>query len=239
MTGVQTCALPIFYRAMVEPQKPAEEPAEGPNTPPTGNSVITVDSRPDTYGTAWVVGDNQFPTGYLNNGEPITEENVIALIETAKPLWPQGMSWSDGKETNVFAYNNVINTNTVQLQIKASMSRGCGGFAALINNYVFGQTNNPIRKLTDNSQARPGDIVINFDKKTGIAAHVRILTGYGTGAATGKSGLTYAEGNLHHGGADAPGIIGWSEETGNILLSTGLVQGNSSYYYEVWTRYPD
>lgn len=214
--------------AVPEPDIPSK-----PNPAPTGNSVITVSSRPDVWGTAWVVGDNNYPTGYLNNGDPVTEENVIKLIQCAKTQWPQDMSWSGGKDTNVFAYNNAVHTNGIQLKYNTNMSRGCGGFAALISNYVFGQTNNPIRKLTDNSQARPGDIVIMFNKKTNIVQHSFILTGRGNHPYTGAAGLTSAEGNFVENGR---GIVNWDAGT---CITKEFVQGNSTTYYEVWTRYPD
>ena len=229
------------YKPAENPVTPNPETPSEPNPVPEGNKTITVTSSPNGNDTMWTVGDNNYPTGYLNNGDPITEENVTALINVAKLQWPQGMSWSDNAycSTNTFDTKYAIQTEKAMRPYNMRQDGGCCGFAALINNYVFGQTNNPIRKLSDNSQARPGDIVLRINKSNGTVAHVMILTGYGTGAATGKSGFAYAEGNYHDGGADAPGTVDWSAEHGNIMTASLLANGNSANRYEVWTRYPE
>lgn len=51
---------------------------------------------------------------------------------------------------------------------QVSYVEACGAFAAMLSGYVFGPSGNPARKLEDNAQVRPGDIVfrINPDGST-------------------------------------------------------------------------
>ena len=50
----------------------------------------------------------------------------------------------------------------------------CGGWAALVSDYIFGQTGFPARKITT-ADARPGDIGISVDGN-GKATHIFIIT---------------------------------------------------------------
>ena len=42
---------------------------------------------------------------------------------------------------------------------QVSYVEACGAFAAMLSGYVFGPSGNPARKLEENAQVRPGDIV--------------------------------------------------------------------------------
>ena len=40
-----------------------------------------------------------------------------------------------------------------------SVSYACGGFAAMISDYLFGKTSNPARMVTNFADLRPGDVI--------------------------------------------------------------------------------
>lgn len=48
------------------------------------------------YNGVYLVDDNNNPDGYLNNGKPITGENVIELLNKAETIWTHGMIWTYG-----------------------------------------------------------------------------------------------------------------------------------------------
>ena len=56
---------------------------------------------------------------------------------------------------------------------QVSYVEACGAFAAMLSDYVFGPSANPARRLDDNTQVRPGDIVFRVNPD-GAAAHVNI-----------------------------------------------------------------
>ena len=129
-------------------------------------------------GTAWSVADPQNPTGTLRNGQPVTQENVLALLAEAKRLWPDGMTWT--YSSRVQSGNNVYGSDP-ETSVGAACVAGyqlsheeaCGAFAAMLSDYVFGPSANPARRLDDNTQVRPGDIVFRVNPD-GAAAHVNI-----------------------------------------------------------------
>lgn len=220
-----------------EPDITKPETPEKPNTPPAGNSVITVSSTRDANGnTAWSSSNGNYPDGYLNNGDPITQENVLKLLNAAKTQWYDGMSWNGTKKnTNCYDY---INTHKSTLStyalcgLKASANGtdarldvryGCGGFACMISDYVFGTTSNQLRTLNDPKDVRPGDIVISSNTK-GIVGHVFIATGtmeYINGIPALRNSY---EGNMS-------GQVRWYANEGAIRLDLGTIT--------VYTRYPD
>lgn len=129
-------------------------------------------------GTAWSVADPQNPTGTLRNGQPVTQENVLALLAEAKRLWPDGMTWT--YSSRVQSGNNVYGSDP-ETSVGAACVAGyqlsheeaCGAFAAMLSGYAFGPSGNPARKLEENAQVRPGDIVFRINPD-GSTARVNI-----------------------------------------------------------------
>lgn len=106
------------------------------------------------------MGDNKFESGYLNNGKPITEENVLELFAKAKTIWPDGTSWANNGDSNNHWYENTgLRTQVDGIILNGysvDTSYACGGFAAMISDYLFGKYNNTMRRLDDVSKTRPG-----------------------------------------------------------------------------------
>ena len=165
-TGLETPA---------QPEAPETPPAETEDKP----AAVTVTSATTNNGdTAWKITDNGYGDGKLNNGNPITESNVLAMLADAKKIWPNGLTWAD---MGAVANNNSYNHGGTDKAIAARCIRShrtneafaCGGFAAMLSGYVFGASSNPVRKLDDNTQVRPGDIVFRINPD-GSVAHVNI-----------------------------------------------------------------
>lgn len=112
----------------------------------------------------------------LANGKPVTEDNILELLSELQAKYPQNTSFVNGYRDGIKSYDVLKVTNTYDRAKggKTSTSAGCGGWAALVSDYIFGQTGFPARKITT-TDARPGDICITLDSN-GKLTHVSIVT---------------------------------------------------------------
>ncbi len=114
--------------------------------------------------------------GTLTNGKPVTEANILELLSELQAKYPQHTSFVNGYS----AGNNSTDVRTAVRSYKdsnglyCSTSAGCGGWAALVSDYIFGQTGFPAHKIAT-ADARPGDIGISVDGN-GKLTHVFIVT---------------------------------------------------------------
>lgn len=80
----------------------------------------------------------------LANGQPITEENVLAVIEALKEDYPEGMRWTN---------DNLYQSHALQIN-----GYGCAGFALICSDAAFGDL--PIsRKHNEFDDIRTGDML--------------------------------------------------------------------------------
>lgn len=158
----------------------------------------------------------------LSNGKPVTEANVLALLDELKAKYPEGTSFAFGYKTpskyvNMVAgrYSGLTGTNSK-----------CGGWAALVSDYIFGKTDFPARQVSLTA-ARPGDIGLYLDAN-GKVKHLFIVTAHAQ----------------HHDDGE------WTEipctdanKNGNNLIYWTGSQGQWDDGYggtlNIWTRYPD
>lgn len=145
---------------------------EVPTAPETGNTEATTPS-----------------TLTLRDGSAVTEENVLNRIQEILKVFPNGAPWSERTAgLNKGLRDNSVSINGYELgtpskavmQIQTnhytSMTSGCGGFAGLVSDAIFGGANNggenfPIRKLDSVAQVRPGDILVEIGAD-GVTDHV-------------------------------------------------------------------
>lgn len=138
-------------------------------TDPASTSVAVGKTYYEDMG--WSIVNNQYSNGTLNNGKPITEENVLAMLADAKTNWAPGMRWGTGEaEGTNNCYTPDRGTSSAQSAIGFECSKGwssgfntmdgMGGFASMLSDYMFGPASNYPRTLEDPLQVRPGDIII-------------------------------------------------------------------------------
>lgn len=110
--------------------------------------------------------------GYLTNGKPITEENVLELLREIEQDWPTGTIWGT-RHTPGTNKNEVYSEECDRIMLRYGLSNiyGCGGYASMVSSLIFGDATNPGRKLEDISKMRPGDIVFLVNPE-GKAGHV-------------------------------------------------------------------
>ena len=113
--------------------------------------------------------------GYLVNGKPITEENVLELLHQIEKDWPNGTIW--GKRDVPGTYKNEVPSTEALRLMRAYNVNGyyaCGGYAAMVSSLIFGDMANPARRVEDLSQIRPGDVIFRVNNNTGKLWHVTI-----------------------------------------------------------------
>ena len=169
--------------------------------------------------------------GYLTNGKPVTEENVLEILRQIEKDWPQGTAWGTSKTPGTNK-NEVPSAEAKRIMDTYPVSSvyGCGGYAAMVSSLIFGDTANPARKLNDLSQIRPGDIVFRVYNKTGSIWHVMIALE----SPNEINAFHYTDGN--HGEH-----IHWPDKQNpygrdNLDCYRGE---NKVHHLEVWTRYPE
>lgn len=165
-------------------------------------------------------------TGYLTNGKPVTEENVLEILREIERDWPQGTVW------NTETKNEVPSAEAARIigNYPVSSVYACGGYAAMVSSLIFGDTENPARRLDDISQIRPGDIILRVNNKTGAIWHVLI--------ALESLNETNA---FHVTDGNRGGKIHWPDieyplSRDNLDCYRGE---GKSHHLEVWTRYPE
>ena len=178
--------------------------AEGGNGSGNGNSNsnsvkdVEVTTMTSKWGTGYYVKDNGFGTGKLNNGKAITEANVLEMLEQARKIWPAGGRFGEPNTYNNqwYEWSGPVVDKYISDAYGTSSNYGCGGFASMLSDYVFGQNGNPMRQVSE-SELRPGDIMIRF--KGGVVDHVSfVITSDGNGA------IQTADGGQNTG-------IGWND----------------------------
>ncbi len=170
--------------------------------------------------------------GYLTNGKPITEENVLELLRQIEKDWPTDIAWGTRNTPNTNK-NEVPSAEAdhIMLRYGTSSVYGCGGYASMVSSLIFGDKANAGRKLETLSQIRPGDIIFlirNGDRKLW---HVVIALE----SPNNTDSFRITEGN-------AGGTIQWPDRQNpySSMENLDCYRGeNKDYHLEVWTRYPE
>ena len=193
-------------------------------------AVQIASDRPYT-GKAPVTDTQNAADSYLTNGKPATEENVLELLRQIKQDWPSGTVWGT-RNTPGTNKNEVPSTEAVRLMTANGVNGyyACGGYAAMVSSLIFGDTENPARRVEDLSQIRPGDVIFLIRNDTGKPWHVTVALE----SPNGMSGFHYTDGNNG-------GTVYWPDANDPYsrenLNSYGMV--GKTYRIEAWTRYPE
>lgn len=179
----------------------------------------------------------------LRDGSAVTEANALKIIEQIKQVYPSGTTWNDSsrRESNVLIAGRELGspskaTTNLGQTYGANMSYGCGGFAGLVSDAIFGGSttggeNFPARKLNSVADVRPGDFIIMLNAN-GVAQHIL------TAATSVKS-------NKVVNGVTAYEISRYDGNNGEQVKYTpsayifDTAYNSSGMYFEAWTRYPD
>lgn len=168
----------------------------------------------------------------LSNGKPVTEANILALIREIRSKYPPGTNFGTG-------YTNLNTTGDVYKAIgrRTSIRNGCGAWAALVSDYIFGQTGAPMRKV-DFKSARPGDILVTLEPNGDVHHVLAIITNAYHDDDIEGWGVKTTDASRPPNADISAYTIGWNDDTGGY---GGIVydDGYGASTKEVWTRYPD
>ena len=158
LTRAEACAVlerMLQQMGMIE-SKPADTT---PSTP--------VDTTPTTPSTpADNTSSSGYKEGYLANGQPITEDNIKAMLEELRSQYPEGMEWglndSYSSPATPAGYNN----------------NACAGFAWMLSDKLFGTdaTVNSYYKHQDFDSLKVGDVLWIKSSNTGYNHAVVIIS---------------------------------------------------------------
>ena len=169
--------------------------------------------------------------GYLTNGKPVTEENVLEILHQIEKDWPAGTIWGT-HDTPGTHKNEIPSTvsNRVMSSYRVSGEYGCGAYASMVSSLIFGDKTNPARALEDLSQIRPGDIIFRVNNATGKIWHVTIAL---------ESPNTVNAFHITDG--NCGGKVSWPDiESPYSRNNLDCYRGElADYHLEVWTRYPE
>ena len=170
--------------------------------------------------------------GYLTNGKPATEENVLELLHQIEKDWPTGTIWGT-HNTPGTRKNEVPSTASGKIMQSYHVSNvyGCGAYASMVSSLVFGDSTNPGRKLDDLSKMRPGDIIFKIRNDSGKIVHVTLALE----SPSNVNSFRITEGNMGE-------TVQWPDKQSPYSGMDNLdcYRGqNQTYHLEVWTRYPE
>ena len=111
----------------------------------------------------------------LVDGSPITEANVMRLMEARVAEWGK-KTWGSYSMGNSGDVRRVVSTYRASgSSALVSCQAGCGGWATYLCDAAFGSTGFPMRKVTNINSIRPGDILIWLTD--GRINHISIVSG--------------------------------------------------------------
>lgn len=249
MTRAQACATIVRLDNLITNGNLNVDPDPGTSTEPTVKDVQTsseywsgTNTAGAISGNAWTVTDNGFGNGYLNNGRPITEENVIELLHEAEKIWPAGIKWSEnGSSNNFYKDSGTVSSTMLKpaatgTSLGTSSNFGCGGYAAMISDYLFGRDSNATHRVTDFGNIRPGDVIVMIDTTTGAVLHVTIAVTAPGKAYTGLNGTTAStrDGYIHCTDGNVSNKVTWP----NMYSAPTRESSTTNTRWLVFSRYP-
>ena len=197
-----TQAVPVEAPAPEPPAVPAPETPEAP--------------APETPSTP--------AAGTLTNGKPITVENVTELMNELRAQYPNGTD--AGRYNGPAAIRQITTKYSVDTGGLVSTSIGCGGWAARVFDYIFGQDVTFRRVSYD--EARVGDLLIKVDSQ-GRLMHVAIVSARKTINGIPNM-LCTTDANVGNSGV-------------NVMLWDGArydpIKYGAPWTYDIYTVYPD
>ena len=163
------------------------------------------------------------------NTPQLTEETVLEQLHQIEKDWPQGTIW--GRSSTPGTHKNDVPSTEAQRIMDTypvDSTYACGGYAAMVNSLIFGDAENPGRKVEDTAQIRPGDIIFLVNNTTGEVWHVMIALE----TPDEVHAFQYTDGN--HGGH-----VHWPESSYSKENLDCYRGEKAKYRLEAWTRYPE
>lgn len=167
----------------------------------------------------------------LTNGKSGTEENVLELLRQIEQDWPTRTVW--GTRCTPGTHKNKVPCTQVRQIMDAyhvSEIYGCSGYANMVSSLIFGDETNPVWRMENLDQIRPGDIIFMVRNSTRKVWYVTVALE----SPNEKNAFHITDGN-------AGETVQWPDRDnpyGRDNLNCYRGEGKS-YHLKVWTRYPE
>ena len=201
-----------------------------------GNAPVT--ETPGTGGPGTPESPAQLAGRTLANGQPITEENVTAILDQLQAKYPSGTRFvpgyaalGSGRDPGSNCIAQVIKNYSAADYISVNTMSGCGGWAAFVADEIFGQLGASWKKTTIEN-ARPGDLMIDLNT-SGYVTHVHIYVG----ESTNGSPKTMEVYSTDAGTVKGVYHISWGNS--NSHVNYGEAYDGHQGGCDIWTAYPD
>ena len=129
-----------------------------------------------------IMANVTYTPGYLSNGQPITEDNIKALLAEIKTSMPEGTPWD---EDDRFNYSG-----------KLGYGGACNSWGYAVSDYLFGKEA-PLTKHQNFDQLKVGDVVWMKNSATNYS-HVYVVTSL-TNPYWGEGTYSTCDGNNDNG----------------------------------------
>lgn len=228
MNRGQACV--VIYRMM---QYSGNTGTTTPSTP-----VTPAEPAPETPAEPVAV-----TAGKLSDGSEATEANVMRLLEEAYQA-KAGTAWgnsagtdnpyADGSKSALYTTITFGSRKDYKTGLSVSVRTGCGGYAAYLSDYVFGQ-NATVRETTIDKM-RAGDVIVDIvDNKI---THIEVYCGHSGigGDIYGNEVTAYGTYGTTAGVPPTHGSPSASFSPNNGIIKANSTTGSS---YVIYTRYPD
>ena len=187
------------------------------------------------YRTAMLSDDVPLVAPRLADGRAITEDNVFARLAELKFAYSSNRDFKGyvSIESGAVQARNSIKRIVESYVVTGSdddlcsTDTGCGGWAAFVCDYIFGQ--DALFRKTTLDKIRPGDLMLKLDS-AGKLAHVQVCTGRVRGSGpSGSVRITNANNGL--------GVPTAAGTTAYKINWTNVVTAGSKW--DVYTAYPE
>ena len=128
---------------------------------------------------ARVMANVTYTPGYLSDGQPITEDNIKALLAKTEASMPEGTDWD---EDDRFNYSG-----------KLGYGGACNSWGYAVSDYLFGKEA-PLTKHQNFDQLKVGDVVWMKNSATNYS-HVYVVTSL-TNPYWGPDAYSICDGNV-------------------------------------------
>lgn len=171
----------------------------------------------------------------LTNGKEITKKNVSEMLAELKTLYPSNKDWpgysktTSKKQADRNSIRDIIESYEItgSDNAKCSTDTGCGGWAAFVCDYIFGQNAN-FHKIELN-EIHPGDLMLKLDSANRLT-HVQIYSGPVGGQKASQSvRITNANNGL--------GVPTEAGTTAYKVNWTSAMTGTTKF--DIYTAYPE
>lgn len=189
--------------ASLMPDTPADPDPDTPTTGDTTFAMLAGESTVQTMMNRINAATPAYREGYLTNGQPITTENIQAMLAEMQVSMPEGTTWNKDSK---YRYQSPV----------FGGGGACNSFAYAVSDAIFGE-DAPLNKHQNFDDLKVGDVI--WVKTATDGGHVYVVTGEPD-----------AEGYFDACDGNSGGKVSWTSY-GNTRIKTNPDYNTTTYIY--------